>query len=83
MRHIKPLGHGAHIAFVAFLGLAATLSIDVRFAHPQTDEAKALYEQSAKLFYQGRYSEAITLASVYSLSVRSLSDPITPMLQQC
>lgn len=46
MRHIKRLGHAAHTSFLIFLGLAATLSFEVRLAHPQTDEAKALYKQS-------------------------------------
>jgi CHAT domain-containing protein len=73
MRHIKRLGYRAHIVFAVFLGLAATLGIDVRLAHPQQDDAKKLSEQSQKLSAQGRFSDAIPLAQrALAISEKSL-----------
>jgi len=46
---------------VVFLGLVAALGIDVKLVQSQTKEADALGEQYARLFRQGRYSEAIPL----------------------
>ena len=62
MHGISKRAFAPHIPLAVFLGLVVAVGITVKSAHSQTKEADALYVQQERLYKQGRYTEAISLA---------------------